>query len=199
MVELRPFQAALERRVYEAWRSGATNVMPVAPTGSGKTVLLSKLLYDEPGASIAIAHRQELVSQISIALARNGVRHRLVGAKKGSNLIRVITALQVAELGYSFLDPNAKTGVGGVDTVIRMDAADPWFRQVRLMVQDEAHHVLKTNKWGQAANMFPNARGLLPPATPLRADGKGWGGMRTGWSTSWSWRRPCGTLSTWGI
>src|SRR5690348_3342585 len=98
-VALRPFQAELERRIYEAWNAGAVNVMPVAATGSGKTVLLSKVLYDEPGASIAIAHRQELVSQISVALARNGVRHRIAGAKKGSNLIRVISALQIAELG----------------------------------------------------------------------------------------------------
>ena len=174
-VSLRPFQSELEARVYSAWQQGAVNVMPVAATGSGKTVLLSKILYDEPGASIAIAHRQELVSQISIALARNGVRHRIAGAKKGSNLIRVISALQVAELGYSFFDPNAKTGVGGVDTVIRMDASDPWFKQVRLVVQDEAHHVLKANKWGAAAALFPNARGLYPTATPLRADGKGLG------------------------
>lgn len=174
-VALRPFQADLERLIYEAWNQGAVNVMPVAATGSGKTVLLSKVLYDEPGASIAIAHRQELVSQISIALARNGVRHRVVGAKKGSPLIRVISALQVAELGYSFFDPNAKTGVGGVDTVIRMDPSDPWFKQVRLQVQDEGHHVLKANKWGLAAALFPNARGMFPTATPLRADGKGLG------------------------
>ena len=174
-VNLRPFQAELERRTYEAWNAGARNVMPVAATGSGKTVVLSKILYDEPGASIAIAHRQELVSQISIALARNGVRHRIVGAKKGAGLIRVISALQVAELGYSFFDPNAKTGVGGVDTIIRMDKADPWFRQVQRGVQDEGHHVLRENKWGLAASMFPNARWLFPTATPLRADGKGLG------------------------
>lgn len=173
-VPLRPFQAELERRIYEAWHAGAVNVMPVAATGSGKTVLLSKLLYDEPGASIAIAHRQELVSQISIALARNGVRHRLVGAKKGSNLIRVISALQTAELGYSYFDPNAKTGVGGVDTIIRMEN-DPWFNQVVFGVQDEGHHVLKVNKWGQAAAKCPRARWLFPTATPLRADGKGLG------------------------
>lgn len=174
-VQLRPFQAELESRIYQAWNSGALNVMPVAATGSGKTVLLAKLLYDEPGASAAIAHRQELVSQISIALARNGVRHRILGAKKGSPLIRIVTALQIAELGYSYFDPNAKTGVGGVDTVIRMDPTDPIFTQCRLVVQDEAHHVLKENKWGAAAAMFPHARGLLPTATPLRADGKGLG------------------------
>ena len=173
-VPLRAFQQKLESNIYSAWTQGAVNVMPVAATGSGKTVVLSKILYDEPGASIAIAHRQELVSQISIALARNGVRHRIVGARKGSNLVRVITAIQVAELGYSFLDPTAKTGVGGVDTIVRM-AAEPWFQQIRLEVQDEGHHVLKENKWGRAALMFPNARGLFPTATPQRADGQGLG------------------------
>jgi DNA repair protein RadD len=171
---LRPFQKDLERDCYSAWDAGAVNIMPVAATGSGKTVLLSKLLYDESGASIAIAHRQELVGQIAIALARNGVRHRVVGAKKGSPLIRIITALQVAELGYSFIDPTAKTGVGGVDTVVRM-TNDPWFQQVRLQVQDEGHHVLKDNKWGRVAALFPRSRGLFPTATPQRADGKGLG------------------------
>lgn len=174
-VALRPFQAELEARIYAQWHAGAMNVMPVAATGSGKTVVLSKILLDEPGASVAIAHRQELVSQISTALARNGVRHRVMGAKKGSGLTRIISALHIAELGYSFLDPNAKTGVGGVDTVIRMDKADPFFAQVRLIVQDEGHHVLKTNKWGAAAELFPHARGLYPTATPLRADGRGLG------------------------
>lgn len=171
---LRPFQTKLEADCYAAWDAGAHNVMPVAATGSGKTVVLSKMLLDEPGASIAIAHRRELVSQISIALAHNGVRHRIVGARKGSSLTRIITALQVAEFGYSYLDPNARCGVGGVDTVIKM-TNEPWFQQVRLSVQDEGHHVLKNNKWGRAALMFPNARGLFPTATPIRADGRGLG------------------------
>lgn len=172
---LRPFQQKLEADCYAAWDAGAVNVMPVAATGSGKTVLLSKLAQDESAASVAIAHRQELVSQISVALARNGVRHRVVGAKKGSTLTRIITALQVAELGYSFIDPTAKTGVGGVDTIVRMDATDSFFRQVRLQIHDEGHHILSNNKWGRAAAMFPNARGLFPTATPQRADGKGLG------------------------
>lgn len=174
-VSLRPFQAKLCADIHAAWDAGKINVMPVAATGSGKTVVLSHEMQLEAGASIAIAHRQELVSQISTALARNGVRHRLVGAKKGSNLARVISALHVTELGYSLLDPNARAGVGGVDTIIRMEAGDSYFTQVRLMVQDEAHHVLKANKWGKVATMFPNARGLLPTATPMRADGKGLG------------------------
>lgn len=171
-VPLRSIQIPFERDIYAAWDAGAQNVMGVAATGFGKTVVLSKLLYDEPGASIAVAHRQELVSQISIALARNGVRHRLVG--NNSSLMRVITALQVAEVGYSYLDPTAKTGVGGVDTIVKMPD-EPWFRQIRLAIQDEGHHVLKENKWGKAQTKFPNARGLFPTATPRRADGRGLG------------------------
>lgn len=170
-VELRGFQQKLEADIHAAWRQGAINVMPVAATGSGKTVVLSKIMTDEPGASIAIAHRQELVSQMSIALARNGVRHRVLGNNK--SLIRIISALQIAELGRSYFDPNARTGVGGVDTIINMQ--EPWFKQVQLIVQDEAHHVLRENKWGKVAALFPNARGLLPTATPTRADGKGLG------------------------
>lgn len=173
-VNLRPFQVTLERNVYAAWRGGARNVMPVSATGSGKTVVLSKIILDNDGASAAIAHRQELVSQMSLALARNGVRHRVLGDRAG-NLAKTCRQIHLAELGYHFVDPNARCGVAGVDSLVRMDASDPWFRQVTLQVQDEAHHVLRENKWGRAAAMFPNARGLFPTATPLRADGKGLG------------------------
>ena len=174
-VQLRPYQQQIELDIYNAWQNGAQNVMPVLATGGGKTAIFAKIASDESGASAAIAHRQELISQMSIALARNGVRHRLIGARKGSNLIRVLAALHMAELGYSYFDPNAKTGVGGVDTVVRMDPMDDWFRQVRLQIQDEGHHVLAKNKWGLAAKKFPYARGLFPTATPRRADGCGLG------------------------
>lgn len=171
-VPLRSFQRVLEADIYRAWNAGAVNVMPVSATGSGKTVVISKIMYDEAGASIAIAHRQELVSQISIALARNGVRHRIVG-NRGA-LLRIINALHIKKLGYPYTDPTSKTGVGGVDTIIKMQN-EPWFQQVRLAVQDEGHHILANNKWGRAAKMFPYARGLFPTATPRRADGKGLG------------------------
>lgn len=172
MSKLRPFQQKLEADIYAAWERGARNVMPVAATGSGKTVVLSKLLNDESGASIAIAHRQELISQISLAHARNGLRHRLIG----SNMTKIVSALHIAEFGHTgFLNPNAKASVGGVDTIARMSADDPYFKQVRKFVIDEGHHVLRENKWGKVAAMFPNALGLFPTATPARADGKGLG------------------------
>lgn len=169
---LRPYQAELKEGIYQRWHAGARAVLAVAPTGSGKTVLFSSVLSDHQGAAAAVAHRQELVSQMSVALAREGVRHRVVGPDA---VRRACVAAQMDDLGRSYFDPNARVGVCGVDTLIRMPANDPWLAQCTLWIQDEAHHVLRENKWGQACSMFPNARGLGVTATPLRADGRGLG------------------------
>lgn len=40
-------------------------------------------------------------------------------------------------------------------------------------VVHNCHHVVKSNKWGKAVEMFPNAYGLGVTATPARADGQG--------------------------
>lgn len=173
MSELRPYQADLHRRITHAWGSGHRNVLAVAPTGSGKTVLFSKILAEHQGAACAIAHRQELVSQISLSLAREGLRHSIIAPRA---LVRFIAQLHSDETGASFYDPAAKIAVAGVDTLIRRTAAlDSWRQQVTLYVMDEAHHLLRDNKWGKAAAMFPHARGLGVTATPCRADGKGLG------------------------
>ena len=171
-MRLRPYQSDLEVNVYAAWDAGSRNVLAVSATGSGKTVLFSHVILQHQGASVAIAHRQELVSQISLALARNGVRHRIIGA---TGLARACVQIHIAEVGRSYVDPNAPCAVAGVDTLIRMDPNDPWFKQVTLGVQDEAHHMLRGNKWGKAAAMFPYARWLGVTATPMRADGQGLG------------------------
>lgn len=167
----REYQTKLKADVYDAWNGGARNVLASAPTGGGKTVIMSDIAQEHRGASIVIAHRQELVSQVSLALARNGLRHRHVGPE---NAAREIVRIHMDELGRSYLDPNAWHGVAGVDTLIRRPA-ESWFQQVTLWQTDEAHHVLKDNKWGRACAMFPNARGIGWTATPGRADGRGLG------------------------
>lgn len=173
MIHLRGFQADIERRIYAAWAEGARVVMPVLPTGAGKTVLFSKIAADARGAVAAVAHRSELVSQISLALARNGVRHRVIGQK---NLQRLCGVLHMQELGRSFYDPGARVAAAGVDTMIRHKKEhDSWARSVQIVIEDEGHHVLQNNKWGEAFEMFPSAYGLFPTATPRRADGKGLG------------------------
>lgn len=124
-------------------------------------------------STVAIAHRQELVGQMSVALARCGVRHRVVAPKP---IIRRIVKMHMKELGANFVDPRAHCVCAGVDTLIaRPLEVEQWAHRIALWVIDEAHHVLLENKWGKAAAMFPNARGLGVTATPTSADGKGLG------------------------
>ena len=173
MIHLRPYQAKARADILEAWDSGHDNVLSVLPTGAGKTVLFSDIIRGHVGASCAIAHRQELVSQISLALARDKVRHRIIGPK---SIVKLCVNLHMMEVGASYYDPSSICAVAGVDTLVRRggELVD-WLNSVTLCVQDEAHHVLKANKWGTAFGMFPNAKGLGVTATPLRADGRGLG------------------------
>lgn len=147
------------------------NVLVVLPTGGGKTFVLARLAAAVGMATCAIAHRSELVGQMSLAFARQGIRHRIIGP---AALAKRCAALQIDVLGSNYVTPGARVAVAGVDTLVRM-ADDPWFKQVGLWIQDEAHHVLKDNKWGRAATLFPNAKGLGVTATPVRADGRGLG------------------------
>jgi DNA repair protein RadD len=189
-MQLRPYQNTLLTNIFDSWGSWAGTlpmtlvdgvwqhqghrvVLAVAPTGSGKTVLFSEAIRLHNGASVAIAHRQELVSQMSLALARDEVRHRIIGPQ---SIVSEIVQLHIQELGRDYYDPSARCAVAGVDTLVRRgDELARWCPQVTLWVQDEGHHQLVSNKWGTAAAMFPNARGLLVTATPERADGKGLG------------------------
>ena len=181
--KLRGYQQQGVTEIKQAWTQ-AQNVLYVLPTGGGKTRTFSHIVLDEAGYSCVMAHRRELITQISLSLARCGVRHRIIAP---DNVIRHIIRLQMSdpEIGLSFYDPSARAGVASVDTIdARMKKASTadrrWFEQVALWVMDEAHHVLKSNKWGRALEHFPNARGLGVTATPCRADGKGLGRHASG-------------------
>lgn len=163
--------------IRNAWAHGARNVLAVAPTGSGKTVVFSSVLAEHRGAAVVIAHRQELVSQISLSLAAFGVRHNIIAQR---DTVRYIADLHRIEHGVSCYDPAAPIAVAGVDTLIRRNGLESWRQQVGLWVCDEAAHLLRDNKWGKAVELFPNARGLGVTATPIRADGKGLGAHADG-------------------
>ncbi len=168
----RPYQRDLIAAIYAAW-TRVRMVLAVLPTGGGKTFCFASIIAAFTGAVCAVAHRKELVVQMSIALAREGVRHRVIGSDKARKAC--IRAHQ-KHFGRSFYDPNSQVAVAGVDTLIKADdTTQAWLQRVGLWIMDEAHHVLTENKWGKAISMMPNAYGLGVTATPTRADGKGLG------------------------
>ena len=174
-MDLRDYQSADLSRIQASWQS-YRHVLYVLPTGGGKTVVVSNVIANNPGASCVIAHRQELVGQMSRTLGRFGIRHRIIAP---DSVIGEIVSSHVREFGRSYYDANSQRAVAGVDTLARR--CDPkWTERVSLWVTDEAHHLLRTNKWGKVIDLFPNARGLGVTATPERCDGKGLGDMADG-------------------
>lgn len=177
----RPYQYDMNARTYDAWGRGVRNIVQVLATGGGKSVNVGEIAYNDaqiPGQNVIIAHRQELVAQMSLHIARVEVPHRIIAPK---DVVSFVSAEHRREFGRSYVDPTASTAVAGVDTLVSRKATlSEWARQVKRWTIDEAHHVLTANKWGSAVSMFPNAYGLGVTATPQRADGNGIGNADQG-------------------
>lgn len=177
MITLRPDQLQLKQGIYNGWNAGLKNMLAVLPTGGGKSVVVADIVYEKNSLGAqqcVIAHRKELVGQMSLHIAARGVHHRIIGPK---NVVSQIVASHRAEFnGFSFINPSASCSVAGVDTLLaRMDDLKAWATQQDDWTIDEAHHVTRLNKWGRAVSMFTNASGLGVTATPQRADGMGLG------------------------
>jgi len=175
-MQYRDYQEDLHSSIYTAWDQGNRNVAAVLPTGGGKTVVMSGVIAQwNRGKIVSIAHRKELVGQIAMALAVNGVHHSIIAPKQ---IVNYVVNRQRLKLKTHFHNTDADTVVASVDTLItpaRRESLASWREQVGLWVIDECHHIVRKNKWGTATDLFPNAHGLGFTATPCRADGKGLG------------------------
>jgi DNA repair protein RadD len=163
------------------WAMGNRVVLMRLDTGGGKTVCLSFLVNGHNGFSCVIAHRDKLVEQLSLTLARNGIRHDIIASEKTK---RLIAKKHVKKLGQCFYMPGARCRVASIDTLTRAKGLEQWAAQVTLWIVDEGHHLVKDNKWAKGVGLFtnPNCLGLLPTATPKRADGKGLGSHHDGFA-----------------
>ncbi len=196
---LHPHQQKLKGDIYNSWNSGARNVCAVLPTGGGKSVVMSDIVNDAFHVGMrqgVIAHRNELVTQMSTHIARRGIYHKIIGS---DDTISQAVRKHRAEFGRSFVNPTAPTNVIGVDTLMaRKDNLTEWCKQLDRWYIDEGHHTVgnwevdqygnpvynssgeikqrvEPNKWGRAVQLFTNAHGLGVTATPVRADGQGLG------------------------
>jgi DNA repair protein RadD len=156
VVQLRDYQERAIEAVRDSFRTGHRRTLLVSPTGSGKTLMFS---YISAGMArndkriVIIAHRRELLKQISGALKGVGVKHSILAA---------------GTMGL----PRSNVVVASVFTLARRLAKFP---APDLIIGDEAHHFTPDSTWGKVVKAFPNARVLGVTATPERLDGKGLG------------------------
>lgn len=170
---LRDYQQALEDKIYAAWATGARNVMATMATGGGKSVVIGDIIRKENAPAAVIAHRSELVSQLSLTLNREEIPHSVIAPNE---IIRQIVALEVETHGRSFYRVGASVRVASAHTLaVRDHTKDRWYQQCRLAIVDEGHHVTRLSVWDRALQLLPNARGLFKTAHAVRADGKGLG------------------------
>lgn len=176
MINLRDYQNKFVAAIWAAW-TRCRAVLGVLPTGAGKTVCFSAIIHEHNGAAAAVVHRKEIVGQISLALARLEVKHRIIAPPQ---VVTRIRRRQLKEFGKSFIDPSARVGVISVQTLTsassdRNKDLQRWLVQVTLAVFDEGHHYVEQGLWARAVLAMENAKLLFVTATPERADGKGLG------------------------
>jgi DNA repair protein RadD len=149
-----PYQQRGLDEIRTTFGSGARSVLYVAPTGSGKTVLFANLVdgtMRNGKRCIIIAHRIEIVEQVSTALAGLGVPHGVIAP----GFPATPEPVQVASVA---------------SLVRRIDRHDHY----DLIVVDESHHAV-AGTWRCVIEAMPGAKVLGVTATPERLDGRGLG------------------------
>lgn len=162
-MNLRPYQIDIIDAITDAWESGVQNICVQLPTGAGKTVIFSHILKRHMGSALAIAHRNEIIHQMSCTLARHEIAHTVIASRS--------TRRELKRLNPGFVTDNSRIYIGSIDTLTKRTPPN----NIGLVIIDEAHHILRANKWGKLLEYYPKARGLFPTATPVRCDKRGLG------------------------
>jgi len=137
-------QQAIDRYMAER----PARALIVAPTGSGKTVIVAEIVRQLPGNVLFLTHRQEIIQQA-------------LGYFGDCNVIKAGADRQIG----------ARITVAQVQTLARrtLPPAD-------MVVSDEAHHI-RGEQWHAILGAYPAARHIGLTATPWRLDGKGMGSI----------------------
>ena len=160
---LRDYQEEMIARVREAWEHHRS-VMVQMPTGTGKThvlaAIVNRVVSDRAGKVLVVAHRIELISQISDTLTSFGITHDGLGGTDFSSVVVASIQTVTRRLERMELEPD-------------------------LVIIDEAHHALaKTYRvlWER----WPKARFLGLTATPCRMNRTGFTDLFDVLLPSWS-------------
>ncbi len=156
MTELRPYQEAAREAIEKEWASGTKRTLLVLPTGTGKTVVFSKVAEDQVRAGnrvLILAHRGELLDQAADKL------YRMTGLKSS-----------IEKADQTALGTWNRVTVGSVQSLQRENRLKKFNpNYYGTIIIDEAHHAI-TDGYRRIIDHFPDARVLGVTATPDRGD-----------------------------
>ncbi len=154
---LRPHQKDAKAQIFVAW-DNFDAVMLQMPTGTGKTFLFTSLIKDLLNHYkthrlqlniLIVAHRTELLDQISSSLSRYDIPHGFIQGNREQHLWQRV---QVGSI-FSLLTSRNKTNVKR--------------KSFDYIIVDEAHHSL-ADTYKRLFEAFPTAKKLGVTATPWR-------------------------------
>ena len=176
-IQLRDYQQEMLERIHHAWEKHQS-VMVQMPTGVGKTHLMAetircqltidngKLTIDNANGVLIVAHRIELIEQISRTLDRFGIEHGLIVSGKPIDKTKPVQVASIQTLARNMLSEELRIKSEEFSNFSLFTF------HFSLIIIDEAHHALaKTYQmlWDQ----WPEARFLGFTATPCRMNHAG--------------------------
>jgi len=164
MLKLRPYQEKLLEDLRQSMRQGHRRILAVMPTGAGKGTTIAVMVQsaaDRGKRVLILAHRKELIADLSKRISWLGIDHGIICAGQPEDLTKPVQ-------------------VGSVQTVVRRIDRIP---EPCLIVQDEAHHLIRGNMWGRIVDAWPDAYLIGKTATPARLGGEGLGEGHGGYFT----------------
>ncbi len=155
-MDLRPYQIEAKQAVQAEWAKGNRKTLLVLPTGTGKTIIFSKLTEDcvRDGERVLIlAHRGELLDQ---------------AADKMAKATGLGCAVEKAE--DTCLDSWFRVVVGSVQSLMRETRLARFpVDYFNTIIVDEAHHCL-ADSYQRVLQYFNQSKVLGVTATPDRSD-----------------------------
>ena len=165
--QLRNYQLSMLQDLYKAWKR-KQSVMVQMPTGTGKTHLMAAAICDHADKGVlVVAHRRELIAQISKTLDNFGVEHGMIVSGKEIDFGQKVQVASIQTLARRLDDikgpvPKKRGRPSAEDKKIAASVLD-----FSLVIIDEAHHAL-ADTYRMLWEKWPDARFLGLSATPCR-------------------------------
>jgi superfamily II DNA or RNA helicase len=157
---LRPYQDRLVTKAVAALRERG-NTLAVAPTGAGKTIMLSELARRYGGKQCVLQHRQELTQQ-------NLTKFKVVNPQARIGLFNADVKSWRGDTTFAMAQTLSRNG--NLSTMPSLD----------MLIIDEAHHAVAESYRrivGEVLSKNPKCVIAGFTATPARGDGKGLRGV----------------------